>query len=62
MATLSNIKLNKFSKDYVLEVDIKITKQFKVRMFLAIQLIRLAAFFMGTGVKYDINKDKASAG
>jgi len=52
-----HIKFNKLSKKYTLEVQITITKQFKIRVVLAKYLILCAAHILGCGINFNI-KDK----
>lgn len=47
-------KLNKFNNS-TLAVDVEITKQFKLRIFIALKLIALAAFVLGCGI--EVNKN-----
>lgn len=50
---MKTISINKFTKDHVLTVGVKITKQFKMRVYLGIWMIKLAAWVMGMGVKVE---------
>lgn len=51
------VNVNKVMKDVVLNVKVKVTgkKIFKIKLFFAIQLIKLAALFIGCGI--EINTD-----
>ena len=42
-------------KDFVLNVKITGIIKFKVRLFLAVQLIKLAVWIIGCGVQFEVN-------
>ena len=45
------MKIRKFKKNVILKVPLKPTSGFKLRIFLAIKLITLAALILGCGIK-----------
>ncbi len=54
MASLdTSMDLRKYDKDIVLNVKINITKELRIRTFIAMRLIRLAAWVLGCGIKID---------
>ena len=47
----ADIKVKHLDEKYVMKVNIKITKQFKVRMWIATQLIYLAGKILKCGIE-----------
>lgn len=45
------VNLKKFNKDTTLTVTLKITKQFKLRILVALKLIHIATWVLGCGLK-----------
>lgn len=47
-----DIPVRKLDKTCVMEIHVKLTKEFKVRMFMAVRLFKLAAWVIGCGVRF----------
>lgn len=48
---MATIHLNSLTKRVTLEVRIKITRQFRFRIWLAVRLVRLTAWVLGCNVR-----------
>lgn len=47
-------KFNKFNKDTIMNFKIKLTKSFKIRLWIATRLLWAAAFILGASVKIEM--------
>ncbi len=56
MSSVGTIKLNKLDS---LVLKVVVTRRFRVRMFIAVQLVRLASFVMGGRIEVD-SKEKGN--
>ena len=50
--------MNKLSKEVTLTVNMKLTKRFLIRKWIAIHLISLAARVLGCGIEFVDNNEK----
>jgi hypothetical protein len=53
MASMNDIKIKKLKEDTVLKVRIIVTKEFRLRMWLALKLMRLSSFILGCGIEVE---------
>ena len=51
MKVLKAVNINRLEPGQVLTVDVNITHQFKVRMAIALALIKAAVFVLGCGIE-----------
>ena len=49
---MKEIKIKRLNKDFTVQVRVKLTKQFLLRIWLGKQLMRLAAVVMGCSIEY----------
>lgn len=49
---MRTIVIKKMTKDFALDVDVQISKQLYIRIWIGKQLIRLASRVMGCGINY----------
>jgi hypothetical protein len=47
------IDLGEFSKDVILTIEWNLTKEFIVRKWIAANLMKLAAIFLGCGIEFE---------
>jgi len=50
------INLRKANKGTVMEVEVHITKEFRIRQYIAFKLIWLACRVLGCGLKFDVGE------
>ena len=53
MATIAKYEINRLTKNTTLNVKIKTTKQLRLRVVLAMFLLRMAARTLGCGIKIE---------
>jgi hypothetical protein len=53
MTIIKTININRLEPGQEMIVEVNVTKQFKVRLFLAKVLIKFAGFILGCGVKVE---------
>ncbi len=52
-STTQNFTVNKFDKSVTMTINVKVSKQFIVRKWIALSLIKLAATILGCGIKVE---------
>jgi len=55
-STFSNLNVRKLSKDTTLTVMVKVTKEFRLRMWIGLKLMALASWVIGCNFKVDKGK------
>jgi hypothetical protein len=48
---MADIKLRQLGEDSIIKVKVVITKEFKLRLWIALKLIALASFVLGCGIE-----------
>ena len=52
------LKVDSLNKDFTLEVTVRITCQMRLRMWVAVRLISLAAWVLGCDVDVEVNDER----
>jgi len=55
--TCIDVGMRKFPQDVVIEVEFHLTREFRARRWVAIQLLRLAAWVLGCGIEVGADGD-----
>ena len=55
------LRLRKPLGHATLDLDVRVTREFKIRMWIGVRLIRLAAWVMGGKSRFTYSKDKQEA-
>lgn len=48
---MKGFEVKKLGKQAIIEIDVKVTRQFRLRIWAGKQLLKLAAFVMGCGIE-----------
>ena len=49
----ANLELRKLSNKTTIHIKIKVTREFKIRTWVAIQLLKLTALILGCGIEFE---------
>lgn len=57
MAFIKEMKVRKVPKNVVMKIDVKLTKEFWFRLWLATKSLQLAAWILGCGFEFNFTDD-----